>query len=120
MKPRILLALLLLGCAPPVVATSTICSFESDGDSPWYAFQFIGYGKIAMIQVDEPRGSKLGTYRVVDFDDRARRIHLVHDGADQQDVLPPFTLKGVGDKVVLSIDGKDLTGELDCPWSTPR
>ena len=120
MKRYRLVHLLMLGCAAPVGATNTICSYESVGDAPGYAFQFIGHGEIAMIQVDEPRGSKLGTYRVVDFDDRARRIHIVHDGAEQREALPPFTLKGAGDKVVLSINGKNLTGELYCPWSSPR
>ena len=120
MKSRRLTQLLMLGCAAPVAATNTICSYESAGDSPGYAFQSIGYGQIAMIQVDDPRGRKLGLYRVLDFDDRARRIHLVHDGAEQREVLPPFTLKGAGDNVVLSINGQHFTGELDCPWLSPR
>ena len=97
-----------------VLATNTLCDFSGMDPSGGYSFEFIGSGEIAMIQVNAPRSMRLDSYEVREFSYRGRRIDIVHAGSDKPGFLPPFTLKGVGDNVVLNIAGRRIVGELKC------
>ena len=111
-----LLATVILLHPGQALATNTLCDFSGTDESGGYAFEFIGSGEIAMIQVNTPRSMRLGSYDVREFSYRGRRIDMVHTGSDKQGFLPPFTLKGVGDNVVLNIAGRRIVGELRCQW----
>ena len=111
-----LLAAVILLPPGQVSATNTLCDFSGMDQSGGYSFEFIGSGEIAMIQVNAPRSVRLGSYEVREFSYRGRRIDIVHAGSDKPGFLPPFTLKGVGDNVVLNIAGRRIVGELRCQW----
>ena len=109
-------AVVMLLLSSQAFATNTLCDFSGADPSGGYSFEFIGSGEIAMIQVNAPRPMQLGSYEVREFSYRGRRIDIVHAGSDKQGFLPPFTLKGVGDNVVLNIAGRRIVGELTCQW----
>lgn len=69
-----------------------------------------------MIQVNDPRSMRLADYAVHDFSYRELRIDMVHAGSDQPGFLPAFTLRGAAEHVLLSIEGRDIVGELTCQW----
>lgn len=100
----------------PVWATNTLCDFTGSDDAGGYSFELVGTGEIAMIQVNEPRAMRLGTYEVREFNYRKRRIDLVHTGSGKTGVLPPFTLRGIGDNVLLIIGNRSIKGGLRCQW----
>jgi len=112
--PLLAAAYLLLPCQ--VLATNTLCDFNGADQSDRYSFEFIGSGEIAMIQVNEPRHMRLGSYTVHDFSYRDRRIDMMHVGSEQSGYLPAFSLRGSGDHVVLTIAGRGIVGELTCQW----
>jgi len=112
MRTRIWLGLLTLAAAAPAVGSSTLCDFSSKH----YALEFTGYGEIAMIQVHRPRGLKMGPYTVLDFDERAKRVHIVHEGTSEQGGMPPFVLRGAGRTVRIEVDGTVEDGVLGCQW----
>lgn len=92
-----------------------MCSFDAASGDLWFAFQFIGYGEVAMIQVDAPEGLRIpGGYKVIEFDERARKIHLKYVSPGGDGVMPSFTLKGAGKDVRMTIAGQQITGELYC------
>lgn len=96
-------------------ATHTICDFISDDAGQTYAFEFIGAGSsVTMIQVNAPRGARLGRYHVETLDPRARRLRMTHAGAQGDATLPSFALEGQGDDVRLRFAGRDVGGALYC------
>lgn len=111
-----LLATMILLVPGQALATNTLCDFSAADESGAYSFEIIGSGEIAMIQVNAPRPMRLANYAVRDFSYSERRIDMVHAGADTQGFLPAFTLKGIGDNVVLSITGRKIVGKLTCQW----
>jgi hypothetical protein len=118
MKLRRLLPLLLAAAAAPASATSTMCTY-SPSDRTGYGLEFIGYGEIAMILVGLPKGPRSlpgGSYKVLEFDERARKIDLVYRNPGDPSFPPSFRLEGVGRNVLMSIDGKRLVGELNCDY----
>ena len=116
MKPRRILPLLLIALSGSASATSTMCSFEAASGDLWYALQFIGYGEVAMIQVDAPEGLRMQGYKVLEFDQRASKIHLVYVSPGGDGAMPSFTLKGAGKDVRMTVAGQEITGELDCGY----
>jgi hypothetical protein len=114
MKAHRTLPLLLIALSGSASATSTMCSFEAKKGDIWYAFQFIGYGEVAMIQVDAPAGLRMQGYKVLEFDQRASKINLVYDSPGGEGVMPSLTLKGEGKDVRMTVDGHELIGELYC------
>lgn len=109
-------AMFMASPSPFAMATNTMCDFAGEDQSTHYAFEFIGYGEITMVQVNAPRHMRLGEYTARDFDYKDRRIDLVHAGPAGDGVLPPFTLKGRGDEVRLTIEGREIDGALTCQW----
>lgn len=93
-----------------------MCSFEATNGDLWYAFQFIGYGEVAMIQVDAPDGLRMPDYKILEFDEHARKIHLTYVSPGGEGVMPSFTLKGAGKNVRMTIAGQEITGELYCGY----
>jgi len=102
--------------AAQAMATNTLCDFNGADQSGRYAFEFIGSGELAMIQVNDPRSMRLASYVVHDFSYRERRIDMVHAGSDREGLLPAFTLKGSRENVLLNIAGRSTVGELTCQW----
>ena len=98
------------------LATNTLCDFNGADSSGRYSLEFIGSGEIAMIQINDPRSMRLASYVIHDFSYRERRIDMVHAGSDKPGYLPPFTLRGAGEQVVLNIAGRSIVGELTCQW----
>ena len=112
MRTRVWLGLLTLAAAAPAVGSSTLCDFSSEH----YALEFIGYGEIAMILVRRPLGLKMGPYTVLDFDERAKRVHIVHEGMSERGGMPPFVLRSAGRTVRIEVDGTAENGVLGCQW----
>ena len=113
---RLMLISIALATAPsaPARASQTLCHFHVTDGSPRYAFQFIGYGDIAMIQVDAPEGLVASRHHVIALDARTSTIHLVHTSAGGEGRLPSFTLRGTGSDVRMEVDGHALVGEFGC------
>lgn len=118
MTLRRLFPLLLAAVATSASATSTLCRYNpSDGTG--YSLEFIGHEKIAMILVSLPKGPRSlpgGSYKVLEFDERTRKIDLVYRNPGDPSLPPSFRLEGVGRNVVMSIGGKRLVGELNCDY----
>lgn len=114
MKAYRAVPLLLIALSSQALATTTMCSFEAGKGELRYAFQFIGYGEIAMIQVDVPDGLRMRNFKILEFDERSRKIHLVYDSPGGKGVMPSFTLKGAGKNVRMKVAGQELIGELYC------
>ena len=93
-----------------------MCSFEATNGTLRYAFQLIGYGEVSMIQVDAPDGLRMSGYKVLEFDERARKIHLIYVSPGGEGVMPSFTLKGTGKDVRMAVTGQEITGELYCGY----
>jgi hypothetical protein len=96
-----------------------MCRFEGANGSLSYELEFIGYGEVAVIQYSAARGPRslpAGSYEVLEFDERSRKIHLVFRNPGDPTLLPSFTLKGEGNQVLMSIDGKKISGELRCDF----
>lgn len=118
MTLRRLFPLLLAAVAAPASATSTMCRYEP-GDHAGYALEFIGYGEIAMILVSLPKGPRSlpgGSYKVLEFDERNRKVDLVYRNPGDPGLPPSFRLEGMGRNVLMSIGGKQLVGELNCDY----
>jgi hypothetical protein len=118
MTLRRLLPLLFAAVAASASATSTICTYDPGGRAG-YALEFIGYGGIAMIQVNLPKGPRSlpgGSYKVLGFDERTRKIDLVYRNPGDPSLPPSFRLEGVGRNVLMSIGGNQLVGELNCDY----
>ena len=96
-----------------------MCMFYGTNGSLHCHIEFIGYGQVAMIQFSSPQGPRSlpgGSYKVLKFDERARKVHLVYRNPGDPSLLPSFTLEGVGKKVRMSIAGQQIPGELDCDY----
>lgn len=91
-----------------------MCDFHGTKGSLTYDFEFIGYGEIAMIQVNSPRGLRMSGYKVLEFDERTSRIHLVYTSPGGRGLMPSFTLEGTGKKVRMVVAGEQIIGELAC------
>lgn len=118
MTLRRLFPLLLAAVTTSASATSTMCRYDP-GDRTGYELEFVGYGEIAMILVSLPKGPRSlpgGSYKVLEFDERARKIDLVYRNPGDPGLPPSFRLEGVGRNVLMSIDGKQLIGELNCDY----
>jgi hypothetical protein len=98
-----------------------MCTFHDPGGSSIHDLEFLGYGEIQQILFhvpgsDGPSSFPDGSYKVLEFDERARRIDLVYRNPGSSDFLPSFTLKGAGKNVHMLISGKKIVGELRCDY----
>lgn len=116
MKARRILPLLLVLLSSSASASSTMCSFEAESGDVSYGFQFIGYGEVAAIQVDAPAGLRMPGYKILEFDQRASKIHLVYISPGGEGVMPSFTLKGAGKNVRMTMADQEITGTLYCDY----
>mgnify|MGYP000961328615 CR=1 FL=1 len=95
-------------------ATHTVCDFHArDGDRA-YAFEFVGTDDIAMIQVNAPRGARLGDDRIEVLDPDARRVRVTHVAPAADSTVGSFVLEGEGDSVRLHFAHRAFTGVLTC------
>ncbi|MBD9480570.1 hypothetical protein [Pseudoxanthomonas sp. PXM02] len=108
----LILLLLVPGSA---LATNTMCVIDAADASGTYEFELIGYGELAMIQINSPRGKRVVPFQVNRFSEKDIDIDVVHPGSDDPGVMPPFTLKGQKGHVVLTIEGRRIVGEMRCP-----
>jgi hypothetical protein len=118
MTLRRLFPLLLAAAATSASATSTMCTYNTS-DPTGYGLEFIGYTEIAMIMVRLPKGPRSlpgRSYKVLEFDERTRKIDLVYRNPGDPGLPPSFRLEGVGGNVLMSIGGKQLVGELNCDY----
>lgn len=118
MALRRLLPILLAVVATSASATSTMCTYNP-GDRTGYGLEFIGYAEIAMILVSLPKGPRSlpgGSYKVLEFDERASKIDLVYRNPGDPRLPPSFRLQGAGRKVLMSIGEKQIVGELNCDY----
>ena len=95
MTLRRLLPLLLAAVAGSASATSTMCTYDPS-DRTGYGLEFIGYGEIAMILVSLPKGPRSlpgGSYKVLEFDERTRKIDLVYRNPGDPSLPPSSGLK---------------------------
>ena len=112
-------AIFLAAAATSASATSTMCRFEGSSDSSTYSLEFIGYGEIAVIKIDLPEGPRSlpsGSYKVIEFDERTRKIDLVYRNPGDPSLPSSFTLKGVGDKVRMAIGKVQIVSKLNCDF----
>ncbi|MBB3801009.1 hypothetical protein FHR47_001243 [Xanthomonas arboricola] len=105
--------------AAPATASSTMCTFTSQSGNPANDLEFLGYGKIQQILVHLPGsdGAKSlpsGSYHVIEFEEKTRTINLSYRNPGNPQLLPSFTLKGVGKKTSMWTAGKTITGEFSC------
>jgi hypothetical protein len=115
---KFLLGFLLLAAAP-VSATSTICTFSPNDNASGYDLEFIGYGRIEVIQANLPRGPRSlpgGSFKVLEFNEQERRIDLSYRNPGDLGLLPSFELKGAGDHVVMNIGARQVVGSLNCEY----
>lgn len=116
---RVMLAVFLAVAAIPASATSTMCLFEGSSDSSFYSIELIGYGEIAMIQMNlagGPRNLPEGSYKVMAFDEREGRISLTYRNPGDPGLPPSFTLEGVGDNVRMTVGKERIVGKLNCDF----
>ena len=111
---RALFPLLFIASSSTALATSTMCDFHGTNGSLTYGLEFIGYGEIAMIQINSPSGLRMSGYKVLEFDERTSKIHLVYTSPGGRGLMPSFTLEGAGKKVRMVITEKQIIGELTC------
>lgn len=104
---------LLVVCAQ-AGATHTMCDFEASGGGRDYGFEFIGGDSVAMIQVNAPRGARLGAYEITTLDQRTQRIRMIHTASASADTLPSFVLEGTGEHVWLRFADHAIPGVLRC------
>jgi hypothetical protein len=93
--------------------------FYGSNGSTHYEFEFIGYGEVAVIQFESPRGPRSlpgSSYEVLEFNEHTRKINLVYRNPGDPSLPPSFTLKGAGANVYMSVAGKQISGELSCDY----
>jgi hypothetical protein len=116
---RVIFAAALAAAAIPASATSTMCMFEGSSGASSYSVEFIGYGEIAMIQMNlsgGPRSLPEGSYEVMEFDQRNGKIDLVYRNPGDPSLPPSFTLVGARDNVRMTIGKERIVGELNCDF----
>ncbi|WAH64769.1 hypothetical protein [Xanthomonas hortorum] len=105
--------------AAPATASSTMCTFTAPSGSPANDLEFLGYGEIQQIlfhlpRSDGPKSLPSGSYQVIEFEEMTRTISLTYRNPGNPQLLPSFTLKGVGKNTLMGIVGKTIAGEFKC------
>lgn len=116
---RVIFSISLAAAAMPASATSTMCMFEGTSGSSSYSVEFIGYGEIAVIQMNlsgGPRSLPVGSYEVVEFDERNSKIDLVYRNPGDPSLPPSFALVGARNNVRMTIGEERIVGKLDCDF----
>ena len=116
---RVIFAVSLAAVALPASATSTMCMFEGSSGSSSYSIEFIGYGEIAMIQMNlagGPRSLPEGSYKVIEFDERNGKINLAYRNPGDPSLPPSFTLEGARKNVRMTVGKERIVGKLHCDF----
>ncbi|NIK31331.1 hypothetical protein [Xanthomonas arboricola] len=119
MKTTWAISAALLLVATPATASSTMCTFNAPSGSSAYDLEFLGYGEIQQILFhlpgsDGPKSLPSGSYQVIEFEERTRTINLAYHDPGNPQLLPSFTLKGVGKNTFMKTEGKTIAGEFKC------
>ena len=116
---QVILPVSLVAAAIPAAATSTMCVFEGSSDSSSYNIEFIGYGKVSVIQMNLPAGPRNlpeGSYKVMQFDQRGGKIELEYRNPGDPSLPPSFALKGRRNDVRMTIGNERIMGTLSCDF----
>ncbi|TCZ80374.1 hypothetical protein EYQ95_24735 [Lysobacter sp. N42] len=91
--------------------------FKAPPTAPIDSLEFLGNekpGPILFQTSQGPRSLPYNSWRILDFDRRTGRIHLVYVNPGNPSFPPSFVLKGEGRHTRLVVGGQTYTGELAC------
>ena len=114
---RLIITAVLVLTAFPATATSTMCMFYAPPGAPVGDLEFLGYEELGGILIQAkggPRSLPASSYKVLELDQRAKRVHLTYKNPNDPSLPPSFTLKGKDLNTRLTVQGKVYTGELAC------
>ena len=112
---RSTLMLLLAVASAPASATVTLCFFSPYGPGG-HRLEFTGHDELQTIESHDqaPRTLDWKAYKVLEFDWKARKVHLVYRNPGNPRLLPSFTLKGTGRNTWMRIGERRVKGDFHC------
>jgi hypothetical protein len=114
---RLIVTAALMLTAFPAAASSTMCMFYAPPGAPVPDLEFLGYEELGGILIPDkggPRRLPASSYRVLDLDQDARRIHLIYTNPDDPSLPPSFTLQSEDQHTSLTVLGDIHTGQFEC------